>query len=137
MQKINLVLLKKGKEFESGDEFRAWAIGVAKYEVLAFARTRQRDRLTFSPELVDLMTNSATSSVVRLTERHLALKKCLSLISPDKQKLLLLKYAQDVTVSQLACEFDKSEGAIKAILLRMRRSLQKCIDSQMSPVSSS
>jgi RNA polymerase sigma-70 factor (ECF subfamily) len=136
MQKVNLVLLKKGKNFTSESEFRAWAIEVAKYEILAYARSRQRDRLVFSPELVELMAESAASPLLRLTDRHRALRKCLSLLSPDKQRMLTLRYSQDMAIPELSVEFGKSQGAVKAVLLRLRRSLNKCIAKQLTSLPS-
>jgi RNA polymerase sigma-70 factor, ECF subfamily len=132
LQKINIVLLKKGGDFGLEREFRAWAFGVAKYEILAFARSRQRDKLTFSPELVESMADSCLEPMSRMTDRHQAMLHCVSQLSEGRRSLIQMRYAQDLTLQEIAKETGKTIEAIKASFVRLRRSLRQCVDRRLA-----
>jgi RNA polymerase sigma-70 factor, ECF subfamily len=131
LQKINMVLLKKGRDFENETDFRAWAFGVAKYEILAYVRSRQREKLTFSPELVESMAASCLVPVSQMSNRHKAMLHCISQLSESRRRLVQMRYSQDLTVQEIAKETGKTLEAIKAALVRLRRSLRQCIDRRL------
>ena len=47
MQEVAVVLWQKFGEYESSEDFRRWAFGVARFKVLAWQRDRMRDRHLF------------------------------------------------------------------------------------------
>ena len=54
LQRTNLVLCRKADNYEPGSNFKAWAMTVANYEVMAYRKTQVRERLVFTDE-VDAM----------------------------------------------------------------------------------
>ena len=51
MQEVAVVLWEKFDEFREGGDFRAWALGVARFEVLAWLRDKARDRLVLAQDV--------------------------------------------------------------------------------------
>src|SRR5262245_30370317 len=56
LQDVIIVLWQK---FDSAQDFRKWAYGVARLEVLKFLQTRKRDRHVFDDELVNRLADKA------------------------------------------------------------------------------
>ena len=54
MQEIAVVLWRKFSELPD-DDFRRWAFGVARYEILAWRRDKARDRHLFGDDTLDLL----------------------------------------------------------------------------------
>ncbi|TWT87495.1 ECF RNA polymerase sigma factor SigE [Pseudobythopirellula maris] len=132
LQKTNVVLLRKSKDFADSGEFEAWAFSTAKYEVLSHVRDRQRDRLAFSPELVEVMVEAAAAQVGNLAARQAALSGCLSKLSADKRRLIRMRYAEDLSITQVASGVGKSTGAVKAMMRRLRGMLHECVKKRLS-----
>src|SRR5690242_16712073 len=57
MQEVALVLWRKFGSYATGEDFRKWAFGVARFEVLAWIRDRARDRHVFSAETFEIVAN--------------------------------------------------------------------------------
>jgi len=47
LQRTNLVLCRKAEQYQTGMNFKAWAMSVANFEVMAFRKTQVRERLFF------------------------------------------------------------------------------------------
>ncbi len=60
-----MVLWQKFGEFDATRDFRKWAFGVARYEVLAFLRDRARDRHVFDDDLVTKLADDAAAGEQR------------------------------------------------------------------------
>ena len=72
LQRTNLVLWKKAKEFRPGAEFVPWALGIARYEVLSFLRSRRRERHVFSADVAMLMLDAAADEIATPGDRQMA-----------------------------------------------------------------
>ncbi|TWT72831.1 ECF RNA polymerase sigma factor SigE [Posidoniimonas polymericola] len=132
LQKTNVVLLKKAGDYAEAGQFDAWAIGIAKYEVLAHIRDRQRERLSFSPDLVELMSDAAEEQVKKLGDRQLALRKCLSQLPAEKRQLIGMRYFEELSMAEIAARLGKSAGAVKATVRRLRGLLHECVSRKMA-----
>lgn len=132
LQETNLVLWRKSGEFRPGTNFSAWAHNVAYWQVRAFVRDRQRDRLVFSEELIEQLTNRDESSGVD-ADMRIALRHCLSQTSTANLELLRQRYEAGLSIQALADRVGKKASAVKVNLLRIRRALLKCIQTKMSP----
>src|SRR6187399_3394471 len=66
MQEISVVLWEKFDEFRNGADFKAWAFGVARFEVLAWLRDRGRDRLVLDENVVAKIAEDTTADEPQL-----------------------------------------------------------------------
>ena len=131
LQRTNLILWKKAAEFTPEADFVPWALSIARYEILAFRRDSHRDRHVFSDDVTNLMLESAASEVADHGERTAALRRCLEKLPRRNRDLLSMKYGSGKTIRELARDAQRSEDSIKSLLLRIRKSLERCIESKL------
>lgn len=131
LQKTNLVLWRSAHRFQPGTDFIAWAITLARFELQSFYRDRSRDRHVFSEELAGMMLQTAAEELPDLNDRQEALRHCLQGLSGKSREILQLRYDSSSSITQIAERVGKTEDAIKSALLRVRKSLERCIDLRM------
>ncbi|VTU02584.1 rna polymerase sigma-70 ecf- rhodopirellula baltica : RNA polymerase sigma-70 ECF-like, Rhodopirellula baltica OS=Rhodopirellula sp. SWK7 GN=RRSWK_05077 PE=4 SV=1: Sigma70_r2: Sigma70_r4_2 [Gemmataceae bacterium] len=132
LQRTNLAIWRKAADFDPARSFLAWAIGVARYEVLAFLRDRRRERLVFVPEVADLLATEAEDLLPQIPARQAALRECLKELPERNRELLTQKYVRGRSVSDLAAAVGRSADGIKSLLLRVRRVLEDCITRRLA-----
>ncbi len=108
------------------------AFAVARFEILAYTRDRSRDRLVFDEDVVMAMAGTSEPLAARQSERIDALEVCLSKLKPEHQKTLTDYYAKGYNFKEIAAFQDRGHSAVKAMVMRLRQSLGKCIERQMA-----
>lgn len=131
LQRTNLTLWKKAGEFQRGAKFLPWAYAIARFEIMSFLRDHKRDRLVFSEEVASLMLELEDEEESDANDRQLALRKCLEKLPCQSRELLSRRYDEGNSIKQIACTTNRSEVAIKSSFLRIRRVLEKCIESTL------
>ena len=92
LQRTNLTLWKKAREFRPGAEFLPWALSIARYEILAFLRDHRRDRHVFSDDVAVLMLDAAAREIGKPGDRQAALRQCLEKLPLRSRELLWQRY---------------------------------------------
>src|SRR5258708_32355535 len=77
MQEVSVVLWEKFAQFRDGADFRAWAFGVARFEVLAWLRDKGRDRLVLDEKVATLLADEAAEGEPRPHPHRMALEACM------------------------------------------------------------
>ncbi len=132
MQEVSVVLWEKFDTFREDGNFRAWAFGVARYEVLAWLRDRGRDRLVLSEKAVELLGSEAAEHEPRLERRREALEHCIAEAAPAQRDLLLRSYEPGARIAALARESGRTEPGFYQWLYRMRKLLLDCIQRTLA-----
>jgi RNA polymerase sigma-70 factor (ECF subfamily) len=127
MQEVSVVLWEKFEAFRGDGNFRAWAFGVARFEVLAWLRDKGRDRLVLSEKIVELFGAEAETHEPRLERQREALERCLGEVAPEQRDLLMRAYEPRVRIAALAKESGRSEPGFYQWLYRVRKVLLDCI----------
>lgn len=131
LQETNLVLWRKSSDFCPGTNFSAWARNVAYWQVRAYVRDRQRDRHVFSEELMQQLAKREEDEEFE-PEMRIALRHCLSEVSPSNLDMLRQRYEGGLSIQDLALNVGKTPTSVKVGLLRMRRALMKCIERKIA-----
>jgi RNA polymerase sigma-70 factor (ECF subfamily) len=131
LQETNLVLWRKISDFQEGTSFSAWSRRIAYWQTLAYIRDRKRDRHVFSEQLVSQLAARAANQA-ELTETRVALRHCLSELSAKNLELIKQRYGENLTIRALADRVGKQPTAVKVGLLRIRRTLMRCIEKQIA-----
>ncbi|MCO6045302.1 sigma-70 family RNA polymerase sigma factor [Aeoliella sp. ICT_H6.2] len=132
LQKTNLVLLRKESSFPEDGEFLPWAIAIARFEILAFCRETNRERMVFASQLVEWMSDRAAEVVLDTSDRQAALERCLSRLSLRHQEVIKQRYGEDVPLSHIAKEMGRSVEGVKSMLFRLRKRLEQCVEESLS-----
>lgn len=132
LQETNVVLWEKLGQFQIGTNFKAWAFRIAYLQTLACLKKRKREQwIGFSTSLVDQLAVESDSILEDFEVRQVALRECLKKI-PDGDALILQShYVERVPLVTLGERLKRSVGALKQVLLRLRRSLRACIVRRM------
>jgi RNA polymerase sigma-70 factor, ECF subfamily len=131
LQRTNLILWKKAGEFRPGADFLPWALTIARYEVLSFLRDSQRDRHVYSSDVANLMADAAAAEASDPNDRQLALRKCLEKVPRRSRDLLWQRYGAEKSIRQIAADTARSEDAVKSLFLRIRKSLERCVEADL------
>ena len=130
LQETNIVIWRKSKEFIAGSSFSKWARKIAYWQALAYTRNKNRDRHVFSEELMQQIAARPFLDT-EVSEARLALRHCLSQLSPKNRDLIQRRYMSGDSTSTLASRIGGSVSALHVRIHRIRRALLGCIQKQM------
>ncbi|MFK8110621.1 MAG: sigma-70 family RNA polymerase sigma factor [Rubripirellula sp.] len=133
LQETNLVLWRKIEQFEPHKPFLPWAFTFARFQVMAHFRDQKRDKLLLDVELVELIAADAEQHASELDKMREMLRPCLSLLTPSNRDLIEQRYDRGLSIARVAETVDRSVGAVKVALLRVRRQLADCVQERMGP----
>lgn len=132
LQETNLVLWQKSAEFQPGTNFEAWAFRIAHFQVLALRKRKQRSKLHFNEELVELIAAEAAEEFGDgFDSRRHALASCLEKLKPDQRKLIATRYEPGACVNAIAKAQGRSAKAVSEALRRIRKTLMTCIEQTL------
>ena len=94
-QETARVLWEKFDEFTFGSDFHAWALTVARFQVLCYRKKQQRSRLRFSDQATEALLDNAGVFFESSDRRTDALMHCLTLLTDRDRELNQLRYAAD------------------------------------------
>jgi RNA polymerase sigma-70 factor, ECF subfamily len=129
LQDVNVVLWEK---FDTAENFKKWAFGVARLEVRKFLQSRARDRHIFDDELV----NRLADEVILMEQAHLtqreALDDCLLKLPDPQRELALSAYTKGVRMNDLAAQLGKTPMSLYKLLHRIRQTLLECVRRKLA-----
>lgn len=127
MQEVSVVLWEKFGDFRDGADFRPWAFGVARFEVLAWFRDKGRDRLVLDGDVVGKLADETVKNEAHLEQQREALEACMKKVAPEQRDLLMQAYQQESQIQEVARISGRTVTGFYQWLHRMRRSLLDCI----------
>ena len=134
IQETNQVLWAKRGEFELGTNFKAWALRIARFQVMAHMKTMRRQRwVTLEDADVEMMAEELEASLdpTHEEERKMALKRCLAKLSDGERDMLLRRYWKNQRLQDFCAITGLSLSNIKITLFRLRAGLKRCIQAEM------
>jgi RNA polymerase sigma-70 factor (ECF subfamily) len=131
LQDIAVVLWEKFSTFDPSTDFRAWAFQVARYEVLAWIRDRNRDRLVLDEDVVLTLAEESAAEDRHLQDQREALNSCMQKIPEKNRHLILHAYSGVTSTEALAGQSGRSVAGFYQWLHRMRRLLLDCIQKSV------
>jgi len=137
MQEAAVVLWEKFGQFRAGADFRAWAFGIARFEVLGWLRDKGRDRLVLAEDVVELIAEETAHEEPRLELQRAALEDCIGKVAPDQRELLMQAYQPEVHIQDVAGRSGRTVAGFYQWLHRMRRLLLDCVKRQLSKEAAS
>ncbi|MFM7072321.1 MAG: sigma-70 family RNA polymerase sigma factor [Planctomycetota bacterium] len=131
VQEVSIALFRRFGEYDETRPFIAWALGVAKFQVLGLIRDNARNRVIFDDELLGRFTDVWAERAPRLTDRGAALQECLEVLPARARNLVRLRYFEELTSEQIAGRLGGTGAAIRVALQRIRRQLRECVERRL------
>jgi len=133
LQEANMVLWRRMDDFEHGTNFQAWAFRIAYFQTMRYLKTRKRKSwLCFDDDLLDILSEDAEEQLDGFLDKRDALRKCITKLSNEDTKLLRYRYEGEHSLAEISEVSGRTEGALKQVFLRLRRSLKSCIEKALA-----
>jgi len=127
MQNTAAVLWKKYDQLDDPKNFRRWAFGVARFEVLSYRRDKARDRHIFEEELIIQLAQDSEKIAVDSDREIKALKSCLAKLPPKHSALVREAYDKDLKIKEIAEREGRTPMSVYKVLHRARMALADCV----------
>ena len=132
LQRTNLVICEKVKEFQSGSNFVAWAFTIAKFQVMAWRKSEGASRLIFTDKVYDLLDRTADEEAAAVDSRIPLLRSCLERLRDSDRGLIQRRYRDGEQIEPIARSLAKSIDAIGMRLARIRKKLAECVQTKLN-----
>jgi RNA polymerase sigma-70 factor (ECF subfamily) len=132
LQETSVVMWRKMGEFTPGTDFTAWALSIARYEVLKYRKSQNRSRVVFSDQTLEALADQMATLVRGTDARRDALEDCLKKLIPRDRELIHLRYQPGATTQGVADHFGRSIQAVYKSLNRLHGQLLHCIRKSLT-----
>ena len=134
IQEVWRVVCRKIGEYDPQRPFRAWVLGIARLQLLKWRQSLARSREVLTPEVIELLAETADECREELDLRSQFLRDCLAKLPASSRQLLQLKYYGGLTAMAVATELGRTPASVEMALVRLRRTLRACIEKRLTAV---
>lgn len=133
LQEVALVLLKKRESYDDSKSFLSWALGVARFEVLAARRRYARHPMLYTDRIVELIADACAEAGSELDRRQEALAQCLKELQLNRRtrEVFMMRYDAGSPTQRIAECLGLSDGNVRVVLNRIRNALRDCIGKKL------
>ena len=126
LQETSAVLWRRFGEFEPGTNFSAWALRVARFQVMSHYGRRKRMQARLSDETIESLTDRLAQPSWDSPARVEALRQCLTRLRPRELELIRRRYNEEQKVPEIASDMNSTVHAIYKALNRVHLALLRC-----------
>jgi RNA polymerase sigma-70 factor, ECF subfamily len=127
IQETKLRLWQQYHEYDATKDFGAWACTIAYYQVLTMRNRNRSQHVRFGDAFLEKVAVEAARDSERIVYRQHVFADCLRNLSEAKQLLLRRCYGGHNTIIQIAAELGRKAESVRQELVRIRRTLYRCI----------
>lgn len=133
VQEVNALVWKKRGEFEIGTNFKDWVFSIARFQVMAVWRDQKRQKVWAMPdETLNRFIDDASQFLeADMDLRQDALRECIQQLPEKSRHLILSRYMQGNTLSEVAQGVGRKAENMKGTLHRIRVGLRACVNSKI------
>jgi RNA polymerase sigma-70 factor (ECF subfamily) len=132
VQQTNAVLWEKFGCFKTGTNFLAWALTVARFEVLNYRARQGRAELLFSDEFLEEVAASAAANSDGMALRLETMADCREELSHSDKDLLDRRYTPGATSRSVADALGRPVVSVYKSLSRIRSRLLDCMERRLA-----
>ena len=131
LQETALVLFRRFTDYDGQRPFLAWALGIARFQVMGLQRDAARSRVAFDDELLARFTDTWAELAPASSDRSAVLQSCIERLAAHAHRLVQLRYFEDLTAEQIAQRLGGNGPAVRVNLQRIREQLRVCVERQL------
>ncbi len=132
MQETTMVMWSKFDEFTVGTDFTAWALSIARYQILNYRKKNRNGRVRFDDEVLEAIEDRVSDVVAGMDARRDALRACLRKLEERDRQLIRLRYEAGATTKSVAERVGRGIDAVYKALNRIHVQLLFCIRRTLS-----
>ncbi len=127
LQQVAADAARRFEHYDASKSFLAWAIGIARFKVIDYYRSRKRGHMLFDETALDMLATSYEVGERELSEMKEALAHCMKQVKPKMRTVLEMRYLQNLKPAEIASRMSSTANTISVALTRIRKSLASCI----------
>ncbi|MDF7826635.1 sigma-70 family RNA polymerase sigma factor [Pontiellaceae bacterium B12227] len=132
LQEIAIVVAKKASVYDAARPALPWFMGIARNQIQRHYRAKGKEASNVSYELLeDFVPLFASYEKEEITERQVALKKCVEKLPQKQRHIMQMRYVEELDCSQISKTIGRSIQGIYGLLKRMKNGLRKCVEFQL------
>ncbi len=131
LQETSLVLFRRFDEYDETRPFVAWALGIAKFQILGLNRDSARSRVAFDTDLLARFTETWGELAPGASDRSLFLQECIQRLAARARRMVRLRYYDEQTAEEIARQIGGTGAAVRVTLQRIRQQLRECVERQL------
>jgi RNA polymerase sigma-70 factor, ECF subfamily len=131
-ERIFLAALRALPDFrDRGSTFRAWLFRIAHNTIANAHRSRARRRTEPLPDdFQRAAPNADPAPQVALADELREIRRAVGQMPEDRRQVILLRFVDDLSTSEIAEVLDRSPGAVRVLLHRSLRELASRLDAR-------
>ncbi len=132
LQNVALVTARKFDQYDKNRSFVAWAIGIARNEILKYYDDRRATILDAGA--IDQIAGicECESGYGDVTaDRMRALRSCMEKLKDRWRTVLEMHYLRELSPARIAQQLDMSQANVFVILHRVRVALRQCVEQRL------
>jgi len=127
LQESIIVMWRKFESFQPGTDFLAWAMAIARFEVMRHRQKHARSKLVFGEDLLDSLAAMTLAKSEQFEARHDALERCLGKLSDRDRELITLRYQEGLAIKEVASRVGRPAGGMYKAMARVHTALSLCV----------
>ena len=131
LQDVWRTLMQKLDQYDDSRQFRPWAMGVARMQVLRWRQEKGRNREIPSSDILDILATTAEEHADEIDVRLSFLQECLGRLTTSCRNIMQMKYLDGKKIADIAVQVGRNVSAVEMTLVRSRRVLRECMDHRM------
>lgn len=132
IQETASVMWSKFDEFSEGTNFSAWALKIAHFQVLNYSKMKKKDKLYFSEQVVEQLSDQIISKEQDTDHRLSILKQCLQKLQAGERDLIQMRYEPGVTAKGISEKTGKELHSLYRLFDKIHIKLLYCIRRRLS-----
>ena len=132
LQQVAVAVIQNYDKYDKERPFIAWAIGIAKNEVLMHRRKNSRNKLIFSTQAIQTIAEVYEKESHKLGEMKNALNVCIKKLKGRAKRILEMRYVSELPIPRIAQKLGMTPNAVYTTFHRIRLALRDCIGRQLS-----
>lgn len=125
-QVFHQALANLGKFKWKGSPFVAWLYRIASNAIADRARQKVREPLDQEPPA----SESSTATNLEAVERRARLFSAVDKLPEDQRRVIVMRFADEKSIREIAGELGRSEGAVKQLQFRAVENLRKLLNEK-------
>jgi RNA polymerase sigma-70 factor (ECF subfamily) len=139
IQETFVSALKGARQFKGNSKLYTWLVGIANHKIIDHYRNQAKDR-SLNIRVIERGSpgsepvsdaSQVISDGVESTELRLTVRQALSNLPLDYREVLLLKYIENMTISEISQVMDRSPKSVDGLLTRARKMLKENLPGDM------
>ncbi len=131
MQETCAVMWRKFSEFQAGTDFGAWALRIARFQVMSFYSRRRRAQARLSDETIEAVADTIAEIRWESSDRVEALRTCIGQLKEREFELVQRRYSEGERIEEIAGHLGSTVHAVYKALARLHVRLLACVNSKL------